>query len=164
MLDRVEKILEEKTGLFGGFLPVPAELVGTTAPLREVTDQTKALVEKYGAADWYDWSINNWGTKWDVEPDGYSRPNPNSLSVGFETAWAPPIQFYEHLESLGFHVEAMYYEPGMAFAGIYTTDGGEEHYDYSGMDSIEVKDNLPTVLDEEFGISEQLAEWEENEE
>lgn len=165
MVDKVQKIVEEQTGLFGGFLPIPAELKGTIAPTREVTDTTKALVEKYGASDWYDWCVKNWGTKWDVEPDGYTRPNPNTISVGFETAWGPAIEFYTFLESLGFNVESMYYEPGMAFAGIYTTDGGEDHYDLSGMTAEEVAAEIPQVLDEEFGISENMAEWEaENEE
>lgn len=164
MLDRVAKAVDEGTGLFNEFLPVPAELKNTIAPTREVTDQTKALVEKYGADNWYDWHIKNWGTKWDVEPDGYTRPNPNTMSMGFETAWGPAIEFYAFMESLGFQVEAMYYEPGMAFAGIYTTDGGEDHYDLSDMDSSEAAATLPRVLDEEFGISEQMAEWEENNE
>lgn len=164
MVDKVQKIVEEETGLFGGFLPVPAELQGTTAPNRADETTTKTLMEKYGAADWYDWSVNNWGTKWDVEPDGYTRPNPNTIRVGFETAWGPAIAFYEHLESLGFTVEAMYYEPGMAFAGVYT-DGIDDSYDLSDMTAEEVEGTIPVELDEEFSISEQMADWEaENEE
>jgi hypothetical protein len=159
MLDRLEKAIQEKTGLFSSVLPVPTELVNTTAPNHDGSN-AKALMEKYGATDWYDWSVKNWGTKWDVEPDGYTRPNPNTLSVAFETAWGPALQFYEHLETLGFTVEAMYYEPGMAFAGIYT-DGVHDAYNLVDMNSSEVAELLPTVLDEAFCISECMAEYED---
>ena len=160
MVDKVQSIVEAGTGLFGGFLPIPDELVNTTAPVREVNAETNALKEKYGAADWYEWSVKNWGTKWDVEPDGYTRPNPNTIQMGFETAWGPALEFYNTLEALGFTVEAMYYEPGMAFAGIYK-DGEDEGYDLSGMSSDEVRTYLPSQLDEMMGVSDTMAEFEE---
>src|SRR4051812_46941103 len=31
---------------------------------RERADHENALIEKYGACDWYEWSCENWGTKW----------------------------------------------------------------------------------------------------
>jgi hypothetical protein len=54
----------------------------------------------------------------------------------------------------------MYYEPGMCFAGIWE-NGNDDYYDYSGMNSDEVAEELPAELDEAFGISESMAEWEE---
>ena len=54
----------------------------------------------------------------------------------------------------------MYYEPGMCFAGVWE-DGCDDYYDYSNMTSDEVQEELPVELDEAFGISEQIAEWEE---
>jgi hypothetical protein len=58
----------------------------------------------------------------------------------------------------------MYYEPGMCFAGIW--EGNEhgcddDYYDYSGMNSDMVSEELPAELDEAFCISESMAEWEE---
>jgi hypothetical protein len=42
---------------------------------------------KYGYATWYDWSCENWGTKWDAY--GQSRKSENEFS--FKTAWAHPF-------------------------------------------------------------------------
>ena len=82
----------------------------------------------------------------------------------FDSAWSPPIGAYEKLIEMGFSIRAMYYEPGMAFAGIWE-DGDDDFYEYGGMNSTQIAEELPEVLDEAFGISESAAEWEaENEE
>jgi hypothetical protein len=58
----------------------------------------------------------------------------------------------------------MYYESGMAFAGVWE-EGNDDYYEYGGMDSKQIAEELPVELDEAFGISESAAEWEaENEE
>ena len=56
----------------------------------------------------------------------------------------------------------MYYEPGMCFAGRWSSDGGDECYSDWG-DSEGAKATLPEEVDEMFGISESQAEWEEEE-
>jgi hypothetical protein len=53
----------------------------------------------------------------------------------------------------------MYFEPGMAFAGIWE-DGIDDFYEYGGLDSAGIAEELPVELDEAFGISESAAEWE----
>jgi hypothetical protein len=64
---------------------------------------------------------------------------------------------------LGFEVRAYYYEPGMAFAGIWD-NGSDDFYDYGGMKAAQVAEEFPAELDEMFAISESMAEWEaENE-
>jgi hypothetical protein len=123
----------------------------------------ETLVPYEGEWD-YDWCVSNWGTKWDVGGDnGYIRPNPNTLKISFDSAWAPPTEAYRAMEELGFEVKAMYYEPGMCFCGIYE-DGSDDYYEYSDMNAAEVADTLPAELDEEFGISDQMAEWEAEQE
>lgn len=110
----------------------------------------------------YDWSVSNWGTKWDV--GGETDPtvvDENTASFYFDSAWSPPITAYETLFDQGFGVTAMYYEPGMAFAGIY--DGNDEYYDMSGMSSNDVRDTIPQDLDNEFGISDSMEEFEDEE-
>jgi hypothetical protein len=70
----------------------------------------------------------------------------------------------DKLEGLGFTVRLYYYEPGMAFAGVYE-DGSDDYYEYGDMTSEEIADELPHDLDEMFGISESVAEYEaENDE
>ena len=74
-------------------------------------------------------------------------------------AWSPPIAAYEKLLEMGFYIRALYYEGGMAFAGVWD-NGIDDYYEYGGMDSKEIADTLPIDLDEAFGISESVAEWE----
>lgn len=144
------------------FIPLPAELKDTEAPVREVTATTEQLIEKYGAADWYNWCINNWGTKWDISPYGAEINEYGTLVGAFDSPWGPPIQAYEQLEQLGFEVRAYYCEPGMGFAGVY--EGVDEFYDYSGMSADEAENYLPEALDEMYGITASMREWEEENE
>ena len=160
MIKRAEAAFRDGR-LLDEFIPLPAELKETTAPVREVTATTEQLMEKYGAADWYSWCVNNWGTKWDISPYDCESDEHN-LTGSFDSPWGPPIQAYEQLQELGFSVRAYYCEPGMGFAGVF--DGVDEYYDYSGMSADEAADYLPEALDEMFNISESMREWEEENE
>jgi hypothetical protein len=152
------------------FIPVPEELkivagcVGDPDEQAKLELQETANREKFGYTNWYDYCVNEWGTKWDVgNGNGIQTWDDHELIVYFDSAWAPPIAAYEHLQDLGFTVYATYYEPGCAFAGIYD-ECGDSYYDLSGMDSGDVQQQLPQELDESFGISESMAEYEaENE-
>jgi hypothetical protein len=114
----------------------------------------------------YDWSVENWGTKWDVGGDDCQEPviseDGKSADFYFDSAWAPPVQAYQTLDQNGFGVHAMYYESGMAFAGIWS-DGFDDYYEFSGIKSEDVQQLLPAELDEFFAISETMAEWEDPE-
>jgi hypothetical protein len=61
---------------------------------------------------------------------------------------------------LGFEIEAFYYEPGMQFVGKWV-DGDDDCYEYGGYDSTTVRDYIGEELDDYFGISESMADWEE---
>lgn len=145
------------------FIPVPKALTDTTSPNRDQVS-AEALREQHGYSDWYDFCVNEWGTKWDVGSDsGIQTWDAHELIVYFDSAWSPPIAAYEKLQGLGFSVYATYYEPGCAYAGIYD-ECGDSYYDLSNMDSGDVQQELPQELDEAFGISESMAEYEaENE-
>jgi hypothetical protein len=56
-------------------------------------------------------------------------------------------------------VRAYYYEGGMNFAGVW--DNGEDDFYELESSSEAVREQLPTVLDEMFCISEYMAEYEE---
>jgi len=154
-------------GLLQEFIPVPQDLRDTVSgsmgeDQREAHEaQQKANVEKYGYANWYDFCVNEWGTKWEIGADGNPAQDiPGGLMLGFDSAWSPPIAAYEKLLEMGFEIEAMYYEPGMAYAGVWE-NGHDDYYEYGGMNSDEIAAELPPELDEAFGISESAAEWEE---
>ena len=165
MLERVRKAFDEGT-LLAEFIPIPQSLkivagcVGDPDEQKKLEEDTARNKEVHGYGNWYDYCVNEWGTKWDVGADGNPAQDiPGGLMLGFESAWAPPIQAYEKLFYMGFKIRAMYFEPGMAFAGIFE-DGSDEYYEYGGMDSTQIAEELPVELDEAFGISEDVAQWE----
>jgi hypothetical protein len=84
------------------------------------------------------------------------------LHTSFDTAWAPPINAYEKLVEMGFRVEAMYYEPGMGYAGSFG-ECGDEEVNLEGMSADDIERDYPE-LDECFGIAECMREYQEDEE
>ena len=172
MITRAKEALDRGEFL-NEFIPVPEDLkitsgfLGSGPEQEELERQTKANVEKYGYGNWYDYCVGEWGTKWDVGGDGQTdiHPDGKMLHTTFDSAWAPPVNAYGKLTELGFTVGAMYYEGGMAYAGIYDSETGDEEYNLEGMNSQQVIDDIPVELDEAFGISECMAEYEaENQE
>lgn len=151
------------------FVPCPAELLDTDSSWSS-DDKTQAELEKrqadnvdkYGYPTWYEWSIDNWGTKWDPDVHAVAREDANTASFAFDSAWSPPVEFYQKLEVLGFEVEAYWYEPGMSFCGKWE-DGCEENYEIQG-NSEWVIENIPRDIDEAMGISEGMEIWEKEEE
>jgi hypothetical protein len=148
-------------------IPVPEDLkrdgsATSGGPNADLYDQIRAEnLEKHGYSNWYDFCTANWGTKWDVDCQDQVdiHPDGNIVTASFESAWAPPIGVYEALVMNGYSVRAYYHEPGMCFAGIYD-NGSDDCYSDWG-DSQGAKDMLPEELDEFFAISEQMADWEE---
>lgn len=109
-------------------LPMPKELEDTTSPVP--ADQVKLvqhLVEKYGAAEWYTWRVNNWGTKWDV--DAEIDENEYHVLITFESAWSPPVYAITALGKLfpELTFTLAYKEEGMGYAGELTVHGDDVH-------------------------------------
>lgn len=167
MIKRAAEALERGEFL-NEFIPVPEDLkitagsLGDTEENKKLMEQTAANVDKYGYGNWYDYCVGEWGTKWDVGQDGCTDVHPDGkiLHTYFDSAWAPPINAYVKLTEMGFTVGAMYYEPGMAYCGIWE-DGVDDYYDLSGMRSHDVEDTIPSDLDDAFSISESMREYEE---
>jgi hypothetical protein len=165
MIERVREAFN-KGALLQEFIPVPESLqivagsVGDPVEQAKLIEDTNRNLEVHGYGNWYDFCVNEWGTKWDIGADGNPAQDiPGGLMLGFDSAWSPPIGAYEKLTEQGFRIRAMYYEGGMAFAGIWE-DGSDDYYEYGGLDSKGIADTLPVELDEAFGISESAAEWE----
>jgi hypothetical protein len=152
------------------FVPVPEQLkivagcVGDPDEQKKLEADTARNVEELGYGNWYDYCCGEWGTKWDVGEQGASdiHPDGTMLHTYFDSAWAPPTRAYDKLVELGFGVEAMYYEGGMCYAGSYGENGDEE-INLEGMTADQVEQEYPD-LDECFGISESMREYEEPEE
>ena len=86
--------------------------------------------------DWYNWRLQHWGCKWDVGGDGRILSLTNdTLSISFDSPWAPPTVAYEKLVEQGFTVRAYYHEGGMCFMGEWY-DGEDNYIEYEGADDI----------------------------
>ena len=154
-------------------IPVPESLHITAgrdgadgSPEQDLLEaRMKENIEKHGYANWYDFCVNRWGTKWDVEvfPENVD-PEGGSLRFSFDSAWSPPLQVYEEMIRQGYDVKAFYWEGGMGYCGKVTTVDGEmvdDYYDYSGMTAAECAEEIDPELDECMCIIENLEMWEE---
>ena len=82
--------------------------------------------------DGYNWRVENWGTKWDVQEVEithalqHSDMDPPAPVAGMSwfkfkcwTAWAPPVPVWNKLHEMGIEVWTEYEDEGLHFAGKY---------------------------------------------
>jgi hypothetical protein len=122
--------------------------------------------------DWeYETAVETWGTKWDISDEGLEiiehGDGTAEITGWFDSAWAPPIGAYEKFTEANddCDISASYYEMGMDFAGFW--HGMEEHLDDLHEEYKQPEDersDLYNRLDEEWGLSEQFEQWDEDEE
>lgn len=129
-------------GLLQALRPMPKELEDTTAPSID------------GLMTWYDWRLMYWGVKWDVETnalDYMESPNGEHATIDgfFESPWGPPIEALEWFaeQNPAVSIELGYLEPGIGFAGVFSTRGGEESKDETvSLDAFNDIDDVPHSL------------------
>jgi len=118
------------------FIPMPEELRNTTAP------QDKP--------NWYDWSVSNWGTKWDLDEETTFYVNEKSIGMGFNTAWSPNCSFWVAFSEKypTVQIDHKYYEEGMSFIGEAFYENG--NFDDNCQDiTPEIWEKCGAVLDED---------------
>lgn len=153
--DKIKKIWENRDkGFLQQLDPMPAELEGTTAPS--------------DGDNWYDWRINNWQTKWDVDTDGLELVENNdsaTIQGWFDSAWSPPTGAYESFlaKNEDCSIHSYFYEGGMDFAGEWD-DGCDTTINPSEYTADQMEDpnaGLIYDLNEQFNFSEWVREYEE---
>ena len=176
VIDKIEEIVKaddthKNTGLLNFFKPMPKELEGTTSPSSSAK-KPQPMVE--GFDNWYDWRVENWGTKWELcEFYGVDRQHLNDsldesmISFAFSSAWAPPINAYEQFlrDNENCSLKAYYYEGGCDFMGEWD-NGSDDCYapsDYKSTDDF-WQDGIGSTLDDIFNITESMAEYEAEQE
>jgi len=147
----------EKGRFLDHIIPVPQELKDAVANF----ETNEELVAKYGYSNWYDFCVSRWGTKWDVDCQGtiMLSDDGKTIDANFDSAWAPPTAVYDEMVEQGYDVVGYYYEPGMAFVGKWD-NGCDDCYEYSGENSKTVRAVIGDELDDMFGISDSMADWE----
>lgn len=108
------------------------------------------------SGEWnYDWSCQNWGTKWDV--DVYVNTDLKLfgdtwvVSVTFDSAWSPPEQLYRYISEQypDIELDAYWEEPGCGQKGTF--DANE------GMFSSTIEDYVWETEDEVFDMPDTAA-------
>jgi hypothetical protein len=147
LIDRAKRAIE-RNELCNEFFSMPGELRDTTSPSDSDDPATKALIERYGYANWYDFAVNEWGTKWDTCDGTIQEEGPGYIVASFDTAWSPPIALMEKLPGHGFDSVVLdYVEFGMNYVGQWN-NGDDECY--------EIDEDIPDHMNDMWGISELL--------
>lgn len=118
---------------FEKIIPMPPELKKTKAPKDK--------------PNWYDWAVENWGTKW----NSYEG-NVTEEGISFTTAWSPPAPVIAALaKQVDKPLRMIYDEQGMDFCGevLAYPDGTYEDNCYSP------RSDAPDNLREELMIDEE---------
>jgi hypothetical protein len=142
--------------------PMPEALDGTTSPAPK-EGKVQPLVD--GFDNWYDWRVQNWGTKWDVDMEGLELSDDGTTITGwFDSAWSPPIHAYEYFLTANedCSINSYYYEGGMDFAGQWE-DFADAEVTPSEFTADEMEDSTMGIiftLNEHFGFSEAVREYE----
>ena len=147
-------------------IPLPEILKDTTSPVQQGEEEiAEARRKACGYTDWYSFQTSRWGTKWDISSQEECHRDEDGLgfSGGFDTAWSPPIGVIEQMVEDGLEVTLYYHESGMAYCGKYE-DGCDDYYEYSGENSQTIRSAIGDELDDFWGISESMAEWEAEQE
>lgn len=138
------------------FVPTPNDLLAHSSPEFD-EERKKENLDKYGARDWYDWRVQNWGTKWDLSSFELITKIQHDEKMQtwvfhFETAWAPPEEAFEKIAAqwpnLIFYIS--YSEPGMAFCGYAKYQGGEKT-ETNCVNMIQSFDDYLEELEYDFG-------------
>lgn len=127
--------------ILDNLFPTPAELsatpkgsFGESDKQKQMEEQNKANIAKFGYKDWYDWNCANYGSKWSDFDGVFGEITPTELNMTFMSAWSPIGQGIRNVSkqfpTLDFILT--YEEGGMAFCGGYAFRNGETIADIEG--------------------------------
>ena len=112
---------------FHNVVPQPDELLDQEDPRRKTNVPSRKDDGINGSMpEWYNWRVDNWGTKWDVS-DVWMGESKVSLTYSFETAWSPPERVIRALSERfpNASITLSYHEPGCGYKGSITFKEGD---------------------------------------
>jgi len=170
--EECEKLVEliQEGKLLSYFMPEPDY---RETPVAETFPQIKAKFAKTNKErelllenkptirrdSWWDWRVQNWGTKWDVA-DGSADTDGKTVTFSFNSAWSPPSGAFRHYmeNNPGASYVLKYYEPGCDFVGM-DIDGEENVYDLGNITDEQLESDPEfKELEEAFNILE-YRDW-----
>jgi hypothetical protein len=91
-------------------------------------EEGRKAIEAYhqtGFYDWYDWRVENWGSKWNSYAFGIDQEADERLSFHFDTAWSFPLPVLEKLAGMfpALCFECVCFDEGWNFAGVGMFNG-----------------------------------------
>jgi hypothetical protein len=139
--------IDVEYGILTGLFPSPKELISIHSGFNTVdgvevnewreidgkiipltAEEQLDLMKKYGALNWYDWQIQNWGTKWGDCETVLTEHGDRRTTFSFETAWSPMtaglMKISELFPKLKFKLN--FFESGMGFRGTDVIKNGEQ--------------------------------------
>jgi len=132
-----DKFIEENRGAeeqlsLEQALPTPPEALGSN----KITNGSMPT--------WYNWRVENWGTKWDV----YDTTTWQDDTIRFYSAWSPPLTWLQEVAKkyprLSF--ELAYADEGGGFVGTMEAQGdygeGISEYRWDSEEGIALRDDL----------------------
>lgn len=76
-------------------------------------------LREYGAVNWYDWAVENWGTKWGDYDGSWTEIGDETFAYFFYSAWSPPLPAIDALSSkypaVSMHLR--YFDEGWSYHG-----------------------------------------------
>lgn len=125
----------------------------------ELAKQYISNYQKYGHAEWYEWCVANWGTKWDA-----CRVCYDETRIVFETAWSSPanilVEMSKGLENEEFELQFADEDFGSDNNGVVRfrngnvieqdLDKGEDFVTDVWYNSINYEEKTPDIVDDMF--------------
>lgn len=104
---------------------------------------------RYGGETWYEWRVQNWGTKWNAYHTEIQTENDTEIVVLFDTAWSLAEPVYEAIAERfpELYINVQYIDEGGGFAGELVLSGGQ-YTDYPCSD-----EDFKAFATEHFGWS-----------
>lgn len=102
----------------------PPEPTAERLALFQEGERAAQALRETGYANWYDWSVANWGTKWNAY-EGHLTEEAGEVIFGFDCAWSFPEPVFEALgERFGALIfRGEWFDEGWMHAGTFRVAG-----------------------------------------
>lgn len=119
--DRTRTVKAHDAFEFQTIIPQPAILEGTISGSGLTSKQEEHRLRAHKEtrfSDWYEWSIENWGTKWGAYDYEELYRGDGRFVFKFETAWSFPEKVFRKLAELhpSLVIDVLSYDEGGRFA------------------------------------------------